>query len=266
MAGDYYDDDFDDSEPFVPWYSKYKYLFLVAGILIAVGLAGARMLRGAGGQAGAEKTAARLTLKNAEELFNSDPTNADSTAEAVAAFEAAGDHAKAEEIKRRHDAAVASKGHTAELALRDRLARNPKDAEALSRLLDLLTQSKRTEDARIAYADCVKADPRPQRQAGYGAWLWRNGYAEEAEKVLRAALAAGDKSPHAHGYLGLALFDLGKKDEAKKELETALDGDPDQDLVRAKLVILDPEEDSEEEKPAPPPKASHHKAKRKRRK
>jgi tetratricopeptide (TPR) repeat protein len=266
MSRDSYDDDLDDFDAPPSFFTRFRFPLIAGAIVLVVLFLGMRVLRGSGGQASTERTAQHLTLKNAEERFSADPTNADTTAQAVAAFEAAGQHAKAEEIKRRHDAAVASKGHAAEQQLRDRLARDPKDADAFGKLLALLVQDKRTDEGRLAYEAFVQADPTPQKRAGLGAWLWRNGYPEDAEHALRDALKAGDTSPHTHGYLGLALFDLGRKEEAKKELNTALDGDLDQDEVRRKLILLEPDDDtSDEEKPAAPA-PTHHKAKAKKKK
>jgi tetratricopeptide (TPR) repeat protein len=152
--------------------------------------------------------------------------------------------------------------------LRDRFAKNPKDSDAFGQLIGMLVPAKRIEEAHALYDEFVKVDPTPQKRAGYGAWLWRNGFPEDAERELRVALSAGYDSAHTRGYLGLALADLGKKEEAYKELDRALDGDRDQDIVRQKYIILGAElGKSEDQEKKPAQKApSHSKGKKKKRK
>jgi tetratricopeptide (TPR) repeat protein len=265
MSDDSYDDDLDDSEAPQSFFAQHRVLLIGGAFVLVFGIVAVKMLRGTGGGANSEKLAVKLTLANAEKRFAADSANPETAASVAAQFEAAGEHEKALSIQKRHEAAMASQGKAAEQTLRAQLAKNPKDGDALIRLVNLLLQSKHTDDARAAYQAFVDADPTPQKRSGYGAWLWKNGYAADAETALRQALKAGDTSPHTHGFLGLALFDLGKNDDAKKELNTALEGDPDQDIVRAKLVLLEPEEDEDtQDKPAPPPKKAKSKKKGKK--
>lgn len=203
---------------------------LIAGLLIALvtkAFTGDR-----------EAVAKKMRLKQAVSKFAADPTNPAYAKEAVAAWEASGDRAQAEKIQKRHEAAVVEKETKLEKDLRDRLAANGKDAEALGLLLEFLVQKTRTEDARKLYAAALASDPLPKKRAAYGTWLWRNKFTSEGVEELERALKEGYDTPETHGYLGFALIDQNKKREAFPHLQKAFKGNADIGPLRERYVAL----------------------------
>jgi len=100
----------------------------------------------------------------------------------------------------------------------------------------------------------VDKAPTPKRRATYGAWLYRNGFSAPAAQELAAALKGGHEDPYTRGYLGLALYDLGKKKEAQKAIDKALEDGADLDALRQKQFLLDEEIGAQPEVPVKPVK------------
>ena len=199
-----------------------------------------------------ENLAKRMQLKQALAKFNADPTNDSYSREAADAYEAAGKQADAEKIRHRHEAAIKERDDKREQTLRARLTKNPRDGEAQGLLLEFLVEHDDVPGARAAYASFLALDPTPKRHAGYGTWLWRYKFTEEAVAELTLALKGYD-TPETQAYLGMALLDLGRKREAFPLLERAFVDKADIVGLREKYLLLAKEFNAEPKAPPPQP-------------
>lgn len=190
----------------------------------------------------------KVKTQNLEAQFNADPMNDEVAYELELALAAEGKEEKAAAVRKKHQEVRAAANATVEQSLKERLKANPKDEEALSRLLEVYADAGRKEDAKGAYAAYVEADPTPDNKVGFGVWLYDHDFNEEAVKLLEANAGAVDV-PSAWAYLGWAYQELGRKKDAQRALKRALEGDPEMDQVRFDLEALD-----EELGPIPDPK------------
>jgi Tfp pilus assembly protein PilF len=215
--------------------------------LIAIGI-------GAKSCTGTKKAAAKLQVKSAVARFEATPTDEALAKAAAAEYEAAGKKAEAEKILARHQAALAGGDKDREAALRAKLLQDPADDTALGQLVEIYVKRKDLPGGRSAYQEFVDKAPTPKRRATFGAWMYRNGFFEPAAKELAAAMKSGHVDPYTRGYLGLSLFELGRKKEAQKEIDLALEEGADLDLLRQKQFLLDEEIGAQPETPAAPVK------------
>jgi len=203
---------------------------------------------------GTKKDAAKMQVKSAVAKFEASPHDEALAKAAAAEYEAAGKKAEAEKLMARHKAALAGGEKEKEAELRAVLLKDPADDTALGHLVEVFVKRKDLEGARKAYQEFLDKAPTPKRRATFGAWLYRNGFNEPAAKELAAALKAGHEDPYTRGYLGLSLFELGKKKEAQKEIDKALEDGADLDALRQKQFLLDEELGAQPETPAAPAK------------
>lgn len=190
--------------------------------------------------AGGKKDADRLTLRSASAKFEANPASSERAEALAAEYEAQGMRAEAEQVRRRHAAAVSASADAKEKDLRARLAAAPGDDQALGKLVELLAQRPDLAGAKAEYAKFVERNPSPKRRASFGSWLWRNGFAQEAIPVLLASLNEVEDS-YARAYLGLALFDVGKKKQARDEILRALEAGVEMDVLNLRLYALETE-------------------------
>jgi tetratricopeptide (TPR) repeat protein len=256
-----YDDELDDDGELAERHRKAarnRTVGLVAGVVLlgAIGLGAAAKSCG-----GRKRDADRLTLRTAAAKFEASPAD-EGLANALAAeYEARGKKAEADKVRERHAAAVGALAGGREKELRARLAAAPDDEQALGQLVELLGRNKDLAGAKAQYVAFVERNPTPKRQASLGSWLWRNGFAEDAARTLTAALKGTDDA-YAHAYLGLALFDLGRKREARAEIERAQEAGAEMDVLNQRRYEIDQALGSAPEPkvaPARPPKKARPK-------
>jgi tetratricopeptide (TPR) repeat protein len=95
----------------------------------------------------------------------------------------------------------------------------------------------------------VGSDPGAPAFPALAEALRRAGRAKDAEQVARAGLARRPEAAAGRVALGLALLDLGRGDEARRELERAIEGAPGHPLAAPRLAKVAPEPGWQ----APPP-------------
>lgn len=95
----------------------------------------------------------------------------------------------------------------------------------------------------------VGSDPGAPAFPALAEALRRAGRAKDAERVARAGLARRPEAAAGRVALGLALLDLGRVDEARRELERAVEGAPGHPLAAPRLATVA----AEPLRPAPPP-------------
>jgi uncharacterized RDD family membrane protein YckC len=178
----------------------------------------------------------RLMRERAEQLFNANPGDADLARDLVDRCERQNDLAAAQRVRERHRVAFAGLERAREVKLRESLARDPRDDSSVEALLVMLERQGRLDDARQVARASVEAAPSPQQRVWLGAWLQRHGFAAEAIKELRAALDEGETGAETYAYLGLALREVGRTEEAQEAIGAALALEPDQEIdVRSGL-------------------------------
>jgi tetratricopeptide (TPR) repeat protein len=101
------------------------------------------------------------------------------------------------------------------------------DAAAAHQVLGMANRySLRLEEATAEFARAVELDPKSASARRTLAELRRaTGKPDEALTLYREQLAAEPQDANAHGGLVLALFDAGRREEAERELQTALTGE-----------------------------------------
>ncbi|MDF1565156.1 MAG: RDD family protein [Deltaproteobacteria bacterium] len=181
-----------------------------------------------------------LEIEGLQRRFSANQASAAVADELVEALEIAGRFEEAQEIRERHEAAVAAARQKREAFLRSALERDPTDWEVFSLLVEFLDEEERLEDAREVYAAYVERDGTPEVRAGYGIWLYRRDLNEEAVVELERAIAEHEQpSGRLHAFLGLAARDLGRLEEAKAAFERALELDPELDRTRGYLAEVE---------------------------
>jgi tetratricopeptide (TPR) repeat protein len=188
--------------------------------------------------------AERQFRERAEKRFEENPGDPDLARDLIERLEQFQDDAGVQRARQRHQSALAEADRAREIALRESLARDPRHEEALISLLQLLEDQARIDDARLAYSAFVEAGASPRERVRFGAWLQRRGFAAEAARQLDRALREGETINESYGVLGLALRDLGRTDEARAALSTALAGEASWDEVRIALGALGPPPDA----------------------
>jgi Flp pilus assembly protein TadD len=189
---------------------------------------------------GGKKDADRLSLRNASAKFEASPGNSERAEALAAEYEARGMRAEAEQVRKRHAAAVSASADAKEKDLRARLAAASGDDQALGQLVELLARRTDLAGAKAEYTKFVERNPSPKRRASFGSWLWRNGFAQEAIPELLASLKEVE-DPYARAYLGLALFDVGKKKQARDEIVRALEAGVEMDVLPVRLYAIETE-------------------------
>jgi uncharacterized RDD family membrane protein YckC len=188
---------------------------------------------------GKEDLPERWRLDEAERKWKKDPANAALATEVIDRLEARGESDRAGEVLAEHQKALAERKQTQKTALLAALEREPTDWDTVATLLELYDDEGNRGEARAVFERYVKAEGSSDSRASFGVWLYQNDENERAVTELRAAIAAGTNAADAHAYLGMALKDLGRIDEAKLALERALELDPELDEVAAALDELD---------------------------
>jgi uncharacterized RDD family membrane protein YckC/Flp pilus assembly protein TadD len=189
----------------------------------------------------ADEFADRVKLASAQQAFNARPEDPYAARELIYKLEQSGDTEKAEEVRTRHRAAIGAREKTKEDAIRASLARDPKDWDALGSLLELLEEQGRFEEGKAAFAAYVAADPSPDTRASYGVWLYQNDFNADAVRELRKSMAEGYEAADVRAYLGFALLEQDKKEEARDAFEEAIERDPELTQAAEELAALEEE-------------------------
>ena len=123
-------------------------------------------------------------------------------------------------------------------ALRAALDADYSNLEIARRLAAIADEDKDTEASRAAWSRIIEIDPfDPAAHSHEGRAAMAAGKFDVAEREFRAALAAGAVNlPDSHTDLGEALFELGKKDEARRHAVRALENAPT--FERAQMLLL----------------------------
>ncbi|MBI5546405.1 MAG: hypothetical protein HY901_21165 [Deltaproteobacteria bacterium] len=203
---------------------------------------------------GGRKDAGRLQLRNAVAKFEANPVDAELAKAAAAEYDAAGRKDEAEKVRHKHASALAGGDKGREQELRTRLAADPANDTLLGQLIEVYTKRKDLDGARKAYAEFIEKSPTPKRHATFGAWLYRNSFYEQASQELGSAVKGGNDDPYTRGYLGLSFYELGRKKEAQKLIDQAIDDGADMDTLRVHQAMLDEEIGAQPEAPPAPKK------------
>ena len=126
----------------------------------------------------------------------------------------------------------------ARAALRGALDADYSNVEIARRLATLADEDGDAESSRAAWARIIEIDPfDPAAHSHAGKDAMQQRKFEIAEREFRAAIAAGAVNlPNAHCDLGEALFELGRKDEARRHAVRALENAPM--FERAQTLLL----------------------------
>lgn len=110
--------------------------------------------------------------------------------------------------------------------LRDWVARRPEEARGWFNLAVAHQAAGHLADARAAWDRCVALDPSPEARARRGEVLLDLGDWAAAAADFTAACAEPGSTPDATLNLALALWKLGRTDEARTRLLALLEGNP----------------------------------------
>jgi len=126
----------------------------------------------------------------------------------------------------------------ARAALRGALDADYANVEIARRLAAMADEDKDAANSRAAWSRIIEIDPfDPAAHASEGRAAMAERRFDVAEREFRAAIAAGAVNlPDAHTDLGEALFELGRRDEARRHAVRALENAPT--FERAQLLLL----------------------------
>lgn len=112
--------------------------------------------------------------------------------------------------------------------LKDIAIKEPDNLNAWIKLGNLSMDSKRNQDAIMAYENALRLDPKNTNvMVDMGTCYRRMGNAQKALEIFRQAIEVDPKHSFAHRNAGVVLaFDLRQYDEAIREFETYLKLDP----------------------------------------
>lgn len=209
------------------------------GIVIVVAVIGLAIA--AKSCSGTRRDARKLTVENAVAKFDKNPVDVELAKAAAEELEKAGKKKDAEALLARHEAAVAGGDKGKEAQLRAALEANPADDTSLGQLVEVYVKRKDVPGAKKVYEDYVAKAPSAKRHGNFGAWLYRNEMPEPAAKELALAVKGGVEDAYTKGYLGMALSEIGKRKEAQKWLDEALEMGADLDSFRMRSYELDQE-------------------------
>jgi uncharacterized RDD family membrane protein YckC len=182
-----------------------------------------------------------LRLETLQKRFARNPGDDAAARELIQLQREAGQLQQASKTSELNTAAHQTELATREQSLRQRLAEDPRDADATEALLELLEDQHRLPEARGVVQASYLAAPSPDAQGSYGAWLYDHAFSKDAIVELQQAIDGGCAAADAQVYLGYALLDQGDKIAARQALHRALELDPDADAAREKLELLEAE-------------------------
>ena len=127
--------------------------------------------------------------------------------------------------------------------LRDMVAKNPDNINAWIKLGNVFMDTQQYNEAINAYQKALEINPDITNvRVDMGTCYRRIGKPEKALEEYKKAIAQDPSHPHAHRNMGIVLgFDLGRKDQAVKELREYLrlfPQAPDRDTIRQAINRL----------------------------
>lgn len=125
--------------------------------------------------------------------------------------------------------------------LQQRLAENPRDAAALSEMVDFLMNARRFGPAADLLFQALDAGAEsPRLRMGLGVALFQQGMPSMAQKELRKSLDADPSNPQAHFYYALTMSHGPRADldAARASWEAVVRLDPDGELGRRAREFL----------------------------
>lgn len=196
------------------------------------------LLMSRGSETPAEKVQ-RLKIESLRAKFDANPRSESLAGDLQFELRNAGREQDAKAVWDQHREALSLDEVKREEELRAQLAER-RDREVAQRLINLLEQQDRVDEAREVYLQWLGETPTPAELAGFGHWLATNGKTEEAVTVLTTATTQDPLVPFGHTLLGVSLQRMGRLPMAREELELALLDDPDdEDAADALREVTD---------------------------
>lgn len=185
--------------------------------------------------------AARLQRQKLEAQAKATPDDERVLSELARAYALEGRADEADQMRARLAAAQAK--HEAERVerLKANVAANPRDERALAELLDVYDGTEDWPAAKAAYRRFLDVSEDHDLRAGFGRWLWRRGFHEEAIAEVKEAQKRDPQMEGVHSLLGRILADCDRLEEAQTELHLALQEDPDDAEAKVVLEVLNEE-------------------------
>jgi len=192
------------------------------------------------------KVAARqddYKIEGLRKQFEQNPASKKIAWDLIGRLRRRGEAEEAEAAEKRHRAARTESERLREKTLMAGFDKKPDDWGTLKLLLKLYEdQGGRVDDARKAWARYVQTTGTAQDRASFGLWLYDNARYQEAIDTMNAAAEAGWDTGQVHAYIGLSLWEQGKKQEARDALLLSIDKEPEiEDDVRGYIETLDRE-------------------------
>lgn len=190
-----------------------------------------------GGESTTERIA-RLRLEGLRAKFAAHPEDPSLARELNDELSRAGLLEESRTVSARHVQALSLKEVEREQALRETFEKN-KDRRSAERLIELLEQQDRIDEAEEIYVAFLGETPEPSALIGFGNWLASNNRPERTVVVASAAVKADPLVAYGHTILGVALKRVGREEEAREHLELALFDEPDDDDARDALTDVE---------------------------
>jgi uncharacterized RDD family membrane protein YckC/Flp pilus assembly protein TadD len=186
-----------------------------------------------------EEYANRLKTERLETQLKLHPDDEGVASELLSLLRQGGRLERAAEVEKQLEQLHAKKRKEREASLRQRLKDVPDDEEAIGRLLDLLEEDGRADDAVQAYRDFLEHDDQPELRAGFARWLMERDHDADALAELEKAVKAQPTLEGAHALRGELYQRAGKREQALDELYLATLEDPDDDDSQQLLSELE---------------------------
>lgn len=209
----------------------------VAMVMMGIGVPWLMTRRTSGGSGA---YAERLKRDKLAAQFDAQPFDQRLASDLSRAHLANGDEEKSAEVWKRYDAARAEGNKKREASIRESVAKDPKSQQAQNRLLKLLLEQDRTDDAKDAFGAWVEADGDPALRASFGIWLYRHGYNADSVAELTTSFDAGfNDDGESYAYRAYAHRELNQLQEARADFERAMELEPELEL-EDELAALPP--------------------------
>lgn len=185
--------------------------------------------------------AARLQRQKLEAQVKASPDDAVALRELARAYAQEGRVEEAAQMRARVAEVEARREAERVAALKAKVAADPRDERALAELLDVYDGTEDWPAAKAAYRKFLDGSTDHELRAGFGRWLWKRGFHEEAIAEVKEAQKRDPALEGIHSLLGRIMGDCDRLEEAQVELHLALLEDPDDADARTVLEVIDEE-------------------------
>lgn len=188
-----------------------------------------------------EQRAARLLEQKLEAQFKADPANQTLARDLTRSLWAMGKNEEAAKVSAQHEAALSAK---ADARLKEQLARldaNPGDEETFMAAAGLLEERGENDRVRVLYQKFIALNRHAPYRAGYGDWLMRHGFPDEAVTEMQALLKDEPDFEGVHKFLAQAYVMANRLPEAQEEYQRELVLDPEDEDAQGALDDLNAE-------------------------